>query len=118
MAGTFKPAQTALTLLKTHPNVLQLRLRVKPNSPRLTGILSVSRDHIQLSVAGVPRDGEANKAVFELLSSTLGIRKTDMSLVKGEKMREKVVQIGFGDSDETGEEMVEILLGRLRGAVA
>ena len=49
------------------------RLKVKVNSPAV--------------------DGKANKAVINLLAAYYGVRKSAVSIVKGEKSRDKIIEI-------------------------
>ena len=38
-------------------------------------------------------DGKANKALIDLLAEHFGVKKGDVRIVKGEKSREKIVEI-------------------------
>ncbi|PHH60346.1 hypothetical protein CDD81_1831 [Ophiocordyceps australis] len=72
---------------------LRLQLHVKPGtSKNRQGILSVAH-HIELCVSAHARDGQANKAVVQLLSDTMGLPKSRFSLVRGLKSRDKTVVV-------------------------
>lgn len=47
----------------------------------------------KVNVTTVPENGKANSAVIKLLSKHLGIAKSSISLVAGDKHRDKVFEI-------------------------
>ena len=47
----------------------------------------------KVTVSAPPEDGRANKAVEALLAATLGLRPSQVHVVKGQTQRLKVVQI-------------------------
>ena len=51
-------------------------------------------------MAAAPERGRANKALLRLLADTLGLPKTDVSLVSGHTGRDKVVELrGLGEAE-------------------
>ena len=60
---------------------------------------------MDISINAPAREGEANAAVCEYLSSLLGVRKAAVSLAMGGKSREKIISI----QGVTAEEVVEKL---------
>ena len=51
-------------------------------------------------MAAPPERGRANKALLRLLADTLGLPKTDVSLVSGHAGRDKVVELrGLGEAE-------------------
>lgn len=53
---------------------------------------------VHVSVEAVPRNGESNAAVIELVAKHLGIRKSQLSIMLGHKSREKVLRLEDADS--------------------
>jgi hypothetical protein len=52
---------------------LQIACHVKPNaSSRREGIAAVSDDHVEVCVAALPKNGEANAAVTKVLAEVCG----------------------------------------------
>ncbi len=47
--------------------------------------------NLKIRIAAVPEKGEANAELIKLLSKKLSIPKTDISIVKGETSRQKLV---------------------------
>jgi uncharacterized protein len=77
---------------------MQLRVRVTARASRdeLAGL----RDGVlHVRVSAPPVDGKANQAVCKLIARALGVAKTSVTVVKGERSRDKVVEI---DGVETG----------------
>ena len=51
-------------------------------------------------MATAPERGRANEAVLRLLAETLGLPKSDVSLVSGHAGRDKVVELrGLGEAE-------------------
>ena len=46
-----------------------------------------------MSIKEEPKDGEANKAILNLLSKTLDVDSDDITIVRGEKTSDKIVKI-------------------------
>jgi uncharacterized protein (TIGR00251 family) len=53
-----------------------------------------------VKVTAPPVEGAANAAVLDFLADALGIRKSQVALVKGEKSREKMLRITGLTEDE------------------
>lgn len=73
---------------------IQLLCRVKPGvSVNREGITTISDQGIEVCVAAQARDGEANKAVREVIAGALQIPKSDVEVVKGMKSHKKTVAV-------------------------
>lgn len=95
---------------------LRLQLRVKPGTSKdREGVSSVSDDCVELCVAAQARDGEANKAVVQLLSEITGLPKTRFHLSHGLKSKDKTVVLG-GVAEDDGPAYAESVLDLLRRA--
>ncbi|KAF7562420.1 hypothetical protein G7046_g1691 [Stylonectria norvegica] len=87
---------------------LHLRLHVKPGASKTReGVLAVTEDAIELCVAAQPREGEANKAVVQVLSAALDLPKSRFQLTHGMKSRDKTVVLG--DINGDGEEYAKLI---------
>ncbi|KAF2746914.1 DUF167-domain-containing protein [Sporormia fimetaria CBS 119925] len=106
------PLQPAIRLLlskspKPTSTILHLLCHVKPGvSAKREGINSVTNDCITVCVSAQAKEGEANKAVREVLAEVLKVPKSDVSIAKGMKSREKTVEVVL-DGKTGGEEEVE-----------
>jgi uncharacterized protein (TIGR00251 family) len=83
--------------LSLGPRGLTLALRVQPGAGR-DAILGTVADAagalaLRVKVAAPAEDGRANAAVLALLAKALGLPKSALTLVKGERDRSKVVAI-------------------------
>ena len=74
------------------PDAAVLNIRVIPRSPR-TRVDGRRGDAILVRLAAPPVDGAANDALIAFLSDALGIPRRDVSLVSGERSRDKRVRI-------------------------
>lgn len=69
---------------------IAVRLRTRAHAQELIGI----RDGIlQARVSAPPVDGKANKALCRLIAKRVGVAPSRVSVVRGEKSRDKVVRV-------------------------
>ena len=74
-------------------------VRVIPRSPK-SAITGLRGDSLLIRLNAPPVDGAANEALIELLAQAFGRPRRDISLVAGEKSRDKRVAIeGISDAD-------------------
>ena len=74
------------------PGGVTFRVRVTPRAGR-TGVAGERGDALLVKLAAAPVDGAANDALVALLASLLDRPKRDVSIVSGERSREKVVEV-------------------------
>ncbi len=77
---------------------LILEVRVQPRSKKE----EVKREGkiLRIRVKAPPEKGRANKACIELLSKKLGLRKSQIHLVRGDKSQNKVFLISGAGAEE------------------
>ncbi|KAI9350036.1 hypothetical protein DFJ73DRAFT_832850 [Zopfochytrium polystomum] len=66
--------------------------RVKPNA-RVSKILCVGRDHLEVALAARPRDDEANEELVRIIGEVLRCHKQDVKIISGERSRIKHVRV-------------------------
>lgn len=77
----------------------QIKLHVTPRGSK-NEIVGWRSDALCLKITAPPVEGAANASVIKFLSDALGVRKSQVELISGEKSREKVVRIiGLSDAD-------------------
>lgn len=110
------PSATAIRFVagskKSPLGSLHLSLHVKPGaSKNREGVISVTDEVIEVCVAAQAREGEANKAVVQVLSSVLGVPKSRLQLTHGMKSRDKMVVLGDvkGDGHEYAKTIRDML---------
>ena len=69
-------------------NSLDLEFKNKKN-----GNNENSLPFLKIYLTAVPVDGKANKELIKLLAAKLGISKNRIEIIKGEKSKEKVVEV-------------------------
>jgi uncharacterized protein (TIGR00251 family) len=78
---------------------VKLRVRVIPNA-RKTEFAGCRDDEWVLRLNAPPVDGKANKAAVEFIANAIGIPRSRVCLIAGEKGRHKIFEIvGFQTSD-------------------
>lgn len=69
-----------------------LRILAKPGA-KDNGFTDVSTEGVGVQIAAPPTDGEANTELVKFLASTFGVRKSDVSLTRGSRSRQKTVTV-------------------------
>lgn len=72
-----------------------IKILAKPGSKQ-NSITDISDEGIGVQIAAPPVEGEANTELVKYLSKVLGLRKSDVSLDKGSKSRQKTILISKG----------------------
>ena len=75
-----------------------VELKVIPNAPRdeIAGWLG---EALKVKIKAPALEGRANDALLDFLAQKLGVPRRDLSLLRGDKSRRKVVQIaGLDDA--------------------
>jgi len=69
----------------------RIHVRITPNAGKNS--IKEEEGKLKIKVSAPAVDGKANKAVIELLATYFKIRKSAISIVKGEKGRDKIIEI-------------------------
>lgn len=77
----------------------ELAVRLQPRAKR-NAILGEREGVLCVSVAAAPVDGLANAALCKLMAKRAGIARGRVTVVRGERSREKVVRFENLSSDE------------------
>lgn len=71
---------------------IRISVRAVPNASR-TEVVGRVGDAWKMKVQAVPEDGRANRELVAFLAKRFGVRKGQVSVVSGEKSRNKIVEI-------------------------
>jgi hypothetical protein len=77
-----------LDCLKGHPQGTVVCLHVQPRSSR-NQIVGLHGESLKIKLTSPPVEGAANKCCCEYLAKIFGIPKSEVSLVAGDKSRQK-----------------------------
>ncbi len=83
-----------------------LSVRVQPKSSR-NDIIINSDNSIKIALTAPPVEGEANKALCQLVAKRLGLPKSAVTLVSGDKSREKKLRVEGLQSAEIWENLTQ-----------
>lgn len=76
---------------------LQVRLRPRGRGDALLGVVD---GVLQARVSAPPVDGRANRALCKLIAKRAGVAPSRVSVVRGEKSRDKLVLVeGVGEAE-------------------
>ena len=83
---------------------VNLKIKVIPKSSKneiLMGEAGLSGNGlVKVKVTAPPVDGEANKAVIKLLAQELGLKKSQIAIIRGQRSRIKTIELTGVDEDE------------------
>jgi uncharacterized protein (TIGR00251 family) len=78
-----------------------IQVKLLPKSSR-TEIVGRENNRLKVKVTSPPVDGEANKALIQLLAKTLGVSKGRVEIIAGKSSRLKTIRIyGLSEKDVT-----------------
>jgi hypothetical protein len=77
----------------------RLAVRVSPSASR-SEVIGLKEGVLQVRIAAPPVKGKANRELIDFLSRALGVRKSAVSIVKGETSRNKVIAIAGKSREE------------------
>ena len=69
-----------------------LSIRLQPRAKR-NAIVDERDGVLRVSVAAAPADGQANAALCKLLAKRVGVPRTRVTIVRGERSRDKLVRV-------------------------
>lgn len=76
----------------------KLLVRVSPRASR--NLVEVREGTVRVYVTSAPTDGQANSAVIELLAKKLAVAKSNLTIVRGDTSREKLLEVaGLTDAE-------------------
>ncbi|NPU85436.1 MAG: DUF167 domain-containing protein [Syntrophaceae bacterium] len=87
---------------------LMLKVRVLPRSSR-TEASGVQDGALKLKIMAPPVEGQANEACLRFLAETLGIRKSQITLVTGQTSKTKTFALSGVDRRELEHRLAELL---------
>ena len=71
---------------------MKIAVNVVPNAKQ-AGVLEESENNFRVKVDAPPKEGKANKRLIEILAQYFDVAKSKVKIVKGEKSRQKIVEI-------------------------
>ncbi|XP_020599367.1 UPF0235 protein C15orf40 homolog [Phalaenopsis equestris] len=74
------------------PSAVSICIRAKPGS-KTSAITDVSEEAVGVQIDAPARDGEANAALIDFISSVLGVKRKQVSISSGSKSRVKAILV-------------------------
>ena len=84
-----------LKITKTN-NGVAFKVKVVPNSSA-SKIVEVNEEFVKIKLNSPPIEGRANKEVVNLLSKVLGVPKTSIELLNGDKSKLKTLSVPLSE---------------------
>ncbi len=70
----------------------RFKVRVQPRASR-TELAGAHGDALKIRLAAAPVEGAANRELLDFLAHRLGVPKSAVQIVKGERARDKLVEV-------------------------
>jgi len=93
-----------LSFITENSKGIILTLKILPNAKK-NSIESYSNDYLKIKISAPPRDSKANQELLKFLSKTFNISKSKISIIKGEKSRNKTIEIAGIDKETIENEL-------------
>jgi len=71
---------------------MRVKVKVITNAPKVEIIL-IAPDQLKVKLIARPEKGKANRELIELLADHYGVAKSCIRIIRGEKSKEKIVEI-------------------------
>lgn len=85
--------------IREQDGAVTFEVRVAPRSSR-NRVIGVQDGALKVALTAPPVDGAANEALRKLLAKVLGVSKSDVEIVRGDRARIKVLRVhGLSSSD-------------------
>jgi uncharacterized protein (TIGR00251 family) len=88
----YAPRQSTSGFIIKSKKGLSIKVRVQTGASK-SEVAGVVEGRLKIRLSARPHEGQANKALIELLSGVLNIRKTAVVIASGMKSRDKVIGI-------------------------
>ncbi|XP_075162125.1 UPF0235 protein C15orf40 homolog [Haematobia irritans] len=87
-----KPTQNEDPIQTDKTGNICIKILAKPGAKH-NGVTDISSDGVGVQIAAPPSEGEANAELVKYLSKVLQLRKSDVSLDKGSRSRNKIIMV-------------------------
>ncbi len=68
-----------------------IKVRAVPNAKKSS--LEITSNFLKVKLSSPPVDGKANRELQKIMADVFGVRKSQIKIVKGEKSKDKLVQV-------------------------
>ncbi|KAL6266257.1 hypothetical protein P5V15_003117 [Pogonomyrmex californicus] len=91
-------SSTGSVVLNKDGNVV-IKIQAKPGA-KCNNITDISDEAVGIAISAPPTEGEANAELIKYLASIFGVRKSDVSLDRGSRSRQKTVIVSGITTDQ------------------
>lgn len=72
----------------------RFNIKVIPNARR--NEVKEDNDKLKIYLTASPVEGKANKLLVEVLAKHFNVKKSEIKIIKGEKLRNKIIEVSNG----------------------
>jgi hypothetical protein len=96
-----------VSAVRPHPEGATLAVKARPGAKK-NAVLGEENGMVRISVTAPPEDGRANEALIELLRDWLGVKRSQIELLKGQTSREKAFLIRGMTAEALSQQLAQI----------
>ncbi|TFH29130.1 MAG: YggU family protein [Myxococcales bacterium] len=78
--------------IQEHDDAVTFEVRVAPRASR-NRVIGVQDGALKVALTAPPVDGAANEALTKLIAKALGVAKSDVEILRGDRARIKVLRV-------------------------
>lgn len=71
---------------------IRIEVKVEPRSSK-KGLTGVTGSVLKVKLTAPPVEGEANRQLIEIIAEETGVRKSSISIVRGQSSKNKLIEI-------------------------
>jgi uncharacterized protein (TIGR00251 family) len=102
-------SELAPCVVKKEIETIRLAIRVIPNAKRNEVVEFTSLLELRVKIHAPARDDRANLEMIRFLAELLGCRRSELTLVRGERSRSKIVTVSGLNREEIAERLAAIV---------
>jgi uncharacterized protein len=84
----------------------RLTIKVTPNAGR-NEVTGCKEGVWQIKIGAAPDKGKANKELIDFLAEKLGVRKSEITIIKGQTSRNKILKVDGLGGEEIAKRLVK-----------
>lgn len=84
--------------VSVHGTSIRIHVHAQPGAKR-TEVVGLHGDALKIRIQAPPLEGRANEELIRFLAETLGVPRSRVSLIRGDKSRSKVFEITSFDPE-------------------
>lgn len=96
-----------MSFFRVKADAVEIDIQVVPRASR-TRVVGVLGDRLKVQISSPPVDGAANEALIEFMAVTLAVKRSEVSIARGETSKKKCLRITGLDPRTAAEKLAAL----------